>query len=212
MNRSESKYFNTARRMAEALVALMEKKDFQYISVKEICAKAEVNRSTFYLHYENTADLLADAVEMIHERFHNSIPDADVRSSAISYQPRSELFFVKDKWLLPYLAFVRENKNVYKAIHTQMERVRCGAYLPPVLSVPLLAHLVPLWRCRGPARIHHDLLPPRAGGCADEVGGLRLPGKPGPDRRDHQAVCGRSQLKAPQRTASPSVHWEAFVS
>lgn len=122
MNRSESKYFNTARRMAEALVALMEKKDFQYISVKEICAKAEVNRSTFYLHYENTADLLADAVEMIHERFHNSIPDADVRSSAISYQPRSELFFVKDKWLLPYLAFVRENKNVYKAIHTQMER------------------------------------------------------------------------------------------
>lgn len=122
MNRSESKYFNTARRMAEALVALMEKKDFQYISVKEICAKAEVNRSTFYLHYETIADLLADAVEMIHERFHNSIPDADVRSSAISYQPRSELFFVKDKWLLPYLAFVRENKNVYKAIHTQMER------------------------------------------------------------------------------------------
>lgn len=142
MNRSESKYFNTARRMAEALVALMEKKDFQYISVKEICAKAEVNRSTFYLHYETIADLLADAVEMIHERFHNSIPDADVRSSAISYQPRSELFFVKDKWLLPYLAFVRENKNVYKAIHTQMERFGAERVykeffekvFPPILS------------------------------------------------------------------------------
>lgn len=121
MNKAESKYFNTAKRMAEALLALMEKKDFPYISVKEVCAKAEVSRSTFYLHYENTAELLAEAVEMIHERFHSSIPEADVRSSAISYKPRSELFLVKDKWLLPYLAFVRENKNVYKAIHTQME-------------------------------------------------------------------------------------------
>lgn len=121
MNKAESKYFNTAKRMAEALLALMEKKDFPYISVKEVCVKAEVSRSTFYLHYENTAELLAEAVEMIHERFHSSIPDADVRGSAISDQPRSELFFVKDKWLLPYLAFVEENKRVYKAIHTQME-------------------------------------------------------------------------------------------
>lgn len=121
MNKAESKYFNTAKRMAEALLALMEKKDFPYISVKEVCAKAEVSRSTFYLHYENTAELLAEAVEMIHERFQSSIPEADVRSSAISYKPRSELFLVKDKWLLPYLAFVEENKRVYKAIHTQME-------------------------------------------------------------------------------------------
>lgn len=121
MNKAESKYFNTAKRMAEALLALMEKKDFPYISVKEVCVKAEVSRSTFYLHYENTAELLAEAVEMIHERFQSSIPAADVRSSAISYKPRSELFLVKDKWLLPYLAFVEENKRVYKAIHTQME-------------------------------------------------------------------------------------------
>lgn len=121
MNKAESKYFNTAKRMAEALLALMEKKDFPYISVKEVCVKAEVSRSTFYLHYENTAELLAEAVEMIHERFHSSIPDADVSGSAISDQPRSELFLVKDKWLLPYLAFVEENKRVYKAIHTQME-------------------------------------------------------------------------------------------
>lgn len=38
MNRSESKYFNTARRMDEALLALLEEKDFAYITVREICA------------------------------------------------------------------------------------------------------------------------------------------------------------------------------
>ena len=60
MNKNESKYFNTAIRMDEALIALLEKKDFEYISIKEICQKAGVNRSTFYLHYENTADLLKE--------------------------------------------------------------------------------------------------------------------------------------------------------
>lgn len=36
MNRSESKYFNTARRMDEALLSLLEEKDFAYITVREI--------------------------------------------------------------------------------------------------------------------------------------------------------------------------------
>ena len=44
MNKSESKYFNTAAKMDEALIALLEKKDFEYISVKEICEAADVNR------------------------------------------------------------------------------------------------------------------------------------------------------------------------
>ena len=56
MNKNESKYFNTALKMDEALLTLLEKKDFDFITVKEICVVANVNRSTFYLHYENTYD------------------------------------------------------------------------------------------------------------------------------------------------------------
>ena len=62
MNRSESKYFATAARMDEAFLELLEKKDFAYITVKEICEKAGVNRSTFYLHYENISDLLKETL------------------------------------------------------------------------------------------------------------------------------------------------------
>ena len=58
MNKYESKYFNTARLMNEALLLLLENKDYEYITVKEICSKAGVNRSTFYLHYETIDDLL----------------------------------------------------------------------------------------------------------------------------------------------------------
>ncbi|MDO5813306.1 MAG: TetR/AcrR family transcriptional regulator [Bacillota bacterium] len=44
--------------MDQAFLELLEKKDFEYITIKEICQKANVNRSTFYLHYENMGDLL----------------------------------------------------------------------------------------------------------------------------------------------------------
>ena len=37
MNKSESKYFNTANRMDEAMIKLLDRKDFEYITVKEIC-------------------------------------------------------------------------------------------------------------------------------------------------------------------------------
>lgn len=47
MNKSQSKYFNTACLMDEALLSLLQKKDYTYITVKEICEKAGVNRSTF---------------------------------------------------------------------------------------------------------------------------------------------------------------------
>ena len=69
MNKSESKYFNTAVRMDEALIALMQKKEFEYITVKELCDKAGVNRSTFYLHYENMSDLLEETLQHIMDTF-----------------------------------------------------------------------------------------------------------------------------------------------
>lgn len=62
MNKSE---FHTALRMEEALLALLERKDLEYITVKELCQEAGVNRSTFYLHYETIGDLLNETVEMI---------------------------------------------------------------------------------------------------------------------------------------------------
>ena len=69
MNKNESKYFNTAVRMDKALLGLLEKKDFEYITIKEICAVAGVNRSTFYLHYENTSDLLKETTQYVTDTF-----------------------------------------------------------------------------------------------------------------------------------------------
>ena len=114
MNKSESKYFNTALLMDEALLILLEKKDFEFISVKEICDKAGVNRSTFYLHYENMDDLLKETIELINRKFNESFGKKIVNLNVSS---REELFFIKDEYLIPYLNLIKKHKKVFKLIH-----------------------------------------------------------------------------------------------
>lgn len=74
MDKNESKYFLTASLMDEALLLLLQKKDFEFITVKELCKKAGVNRSTFYLHYETMDDLLLETVEKLNKDFSAIFP------------------------------------------------------------------------------------------------------------------------------------------
>lgn len=121
MNKSESKYFNTAKRMDEALLSLLQEKEFGYITVKEVCLRAGVNRSTFYLHYENTADLLEEAVALVHAQFQASTAAGGEAPPLTEETPLEKLFLITDRRMVPYLEFVRENRHVYRAIHFQME-------------------------------------------------------------------------------------------
>ncbi len=44
--------------LKDALMELMEQKPISKITVKELCAKADINRTTFYAHYTDPNDLL----------------------------------------------------------------------------------------------------------------------------------------------------------
>ena len=110
MNKQESKYFNTASLMDEALLLLLEQKDFDRITVKELCQKAGVNRATFYLHYEGMNDLLEETVSLINERFKRFL-------SSISPGDPSKEVLTSEKYLRPYLGFIKENMRAYRVIH-----------------------------------------------------------------------------------------------
>ena len=104
MNKSESKYFNTALRMDEALIELLEEKDLEYITVKEICQRAGVNRSTFYLHYETVADLVNETAEMVNRRFLSYFPQQkEELFRGVDSQEPEDLILVTREYLLPYL-------------------------------------------------------------------------------------------------------------
>ena len=127
MNKNESKYFNTAIKMDEALIALLEKKDFAYITVKEICDKAGVNRSTFYLHYENTSDLLKETTRYIIDK-HLAYYSAETKSISLRYEncKKGELIFVTEKYLTPYLTFIKENQKLFKIAIQQFNAMNFG--------------------------------------------------------------------------------------
>lgn len=118
MNKSESKYFNTALLMDEALLILLETKEFEFITVKEICLKAGVNRSTFYLHYQNVNELLVEAIGVINKRFNESFNNKKYNVFKAS---KDESFFITSEYLVPYLNFVKDNKRAFKLIHDKPE-------------------------------------------------------------------------------------------
>lgn len=115
MNRSESKYFATAARMDEAFLELLEKKDFTYITVKEICEKAGVNRSTFYLHYETVSDLLAESARYIIDQFVEAMPhDTAEFMSQIQTRPLEELYLITPEYLTPYLNYIKKHRRIFR--------------------------------------------------------------------------------------------------
>lgn len=115
MKKSDSKYFHTARKMDEAFLTLLEKKDFAYITVKEICMEAGVNRSTFYLHYETIEDLLTESIRMVFDRFLERMQmDHEGIVQSIADCPIEKLYLVTPEYLTPYLHYILENKRLFR--------------------------------------------------------------------------------------------------
>ena len=115
MNKSESRYFATAARMDEAFLTLLAKKDFGFITVKEICEVAGVNRSTFYLHYETMSDLLSESVSRMNEQFLACMgKDSDAFSAQLRNCPREDLYLITPDYLTPYLSYIKNNKRLFR--------------------------------------------------------------------------------------------------
>jgi Bacterial regulatory proteins, tetR family len=55
---SDRRVQRTKRRLSESLIALMLEKGYEAVTVQDILQRADVGRSTFYLHYENKDQLL----------------------------------------------------------------------------------------------------------------------------------------------------------
>ena len=137
MNKAESKYFNTAKLMNTAFLYLLEKKDFERITVKEVCEKAGVNRSTFYLHYETIDDLLFETIENLGREFKESFNNMPI------YNNKKSLMLLTEEYLIPYLNFVQKNKRILRTIHSKpnlfnSEKVysnMCNQFFYPALNV-----------------------------------------------------------------------------
>lgn len=112
MKKNDSKYFYTASLMNQALLSLLEKKDVDYITVTEITKKAGVNRSTFYLHYDDIYELLEETIENLNKEFLSSF-----EKKQLNINEGGDAFLITEEYLVPYLNFCKKNKKVLKLAH-----------------------------------------------------------------------------------------------
>lgn len=61
--------------LKDALLRLLETNHISKISVRELCQEAEINRSTFYRHYETTHDVLLEVTRDFIREFYET-PEA----------------------------------------------------------------------------------------------------------------------------------------
>ena len=99
----------TRQALRDALIALVEERGYQAVTVTAVCRLAMVNKATFYLHYQDRYDLLLDVVG---ERFgvlslRNSPPPQDPATYSLA-QPTAVL-----RELLQHVA---EHAGFYRGI------------------------------------------------------------------------------------------------
>lgn len=118
MTRAESRYFNTARKIDDAFTLLLDEKDYEYISIIDICRKAGVNRSTFYLHYENISDVAEETCENLLKDFLEYYPSRNTKDvlKDIFSGDKEKLVFLTPEYLLPFLSFIKDNRKLFSIV------------------------------------------------------------------------------------------------
>ncbi|WP_078379320.1 TetR/AcrR family transcriptional regulator [Sutcliffiella halmapala] len=62
---TDRRVIRTKSMIRDALTQLMEEKGFEAITVRDITSRADINRGTFYLHYQDKYDLLEKSEDEI---------------------------------------------------------------------------------------------------------------------------------------------------
>jgi len=64
-NYTDRRIIKSKRAMKDALVSLMQGKDFKDITISDIVESAELNRGTFYKHYQYKEDILNEIIDEV---------------------------------------------------------------------------------------------------------------------------------------------------
>ena len=96
-DRTDRRIRKTKNQLLQGLMTLMQEKDIKDISVKELSDLADINRGTFYLHYRDVYDMLAQVEDSVFQEF-NEILDknfAPQKETAL-YQVLMDIFTFLD--------------------------------------------------------------------------------------------------------------------
>lgn len=94
------RYKETESKIHQSFLTLLEHKQIDEISVKDICQSAHLSRPAFYAHYEDINDLI---INIEHEKS-SRIADILARSNPLTIDD-----------FINYVSYIKANKNFYIA-------------------------------------------------------------------------------------------------
>ena len=101
----------TKTMIRDALIDLLEEQPLEKISVTDICERADVNRSTFYAHYEDVSALMRDAED-------DALAHVPVTQTVPSLSKEDAMM----KKLIVFLQYIRENDRLFRVLILQADR------------------------------------------------------------------------------------------
>lgn len=102
------RYYSTEEKLKRALYSLLRIRDYNNISIKELCYEAGINRSSFYAHYQDINDLMIK----IEKELSKSV---------------AQIFAPDKRWnkevFIELFEFLLKNHDFYKAYLSASEKV-----------------------------------------------------------------------------------------
>ncbi len=112
MDKFEKRFYNSSLKMNEAMLEMLETKNFSEITVSDLCRKSGVNRSTFYSHYSNTFDLLQEIKDRMISDFVKSFDGLSETDDIATY--------IDNEHLNIYLNFIKDNLKLFRTAAINM--------------------------------------------------------------------------------------------
>jgi len=113
--RTDRRIYRTKRMLKEALFTLILEKGYDGVSVEDITRKADLGRTTFYLHYRDKEDLLLKSIDAIADDLLGQISHTNLLASDAGAIPT----FTEMRQTNPVLLVFQhagENANLYQII------------------------------------------------------------------------------------------------
>lgn len=98
----------TKQLLKSSLIELIQKKSLNQITIKELCENADLNRSTFYLHYSDQYQLMKDIEDDLLNDTLDYLKDINTSIDAVNY-------------IKTFLKYVKSNVSIFRILLCQPE-------------------------------------------------------------------------------------------
>ncbi|MFS0780560.1 TetR/AcrR family transcriptional regulator [Bacillus sp. 1P06AnD] len=110
MKKQDPRVIKTKTGLKQALLKLIQQKNIEELSVKEICDEAKVTRPTFYLHFEDKEKLVEAVSDELLNHFRETVHASDAEEEMILSRTKPHPLFLR------MFQHILDHTMLYKAL------------------------------------------------------------------------------------------------